>query len=212
MASPPWIRIALGATTLMILALAVGVLRWGVPDGGANEGGAADDPFLDAPLAAPVLDLVSHHGDAWRLDAHRGSPAVVFFGYTHCPDVCPLTLARLSQVLDDLGDEAAGGLLPVFVTVDPARDDPARLAAYLEAFHPMIVGLTGPTPEVEAQAREFGVGIVVPPHEPGEPYLVDHTARTFLLDAEGRIVGSLASTASRAELHDAVVALLERER
>lgn len=196
----------LGATTGLIAVLALALLPSGPRP--AEDDGAAAGPFFDAPLPAPGLDLTTHAGEPWSLAAGRGTPAAVFFGYTHCPDVCPLTLARLSRVLDEMEPGAAAGLRTVFVTVDPARDDGPRLAAYLAPFHPSIVGLTGEREAVARAARAFGVGIFVPPHEEGAPYLVDHTARTFLLDAEGRVVGSLPATASTDDLRDAIRTLL----
>jgi protein SCO1/2 len=212
MNTPRWLHLALGATTgLLALLLVMG------PPGGRRAGGDAEGRglFLAEPLSPPALDLVGHDGQRVRLEGYRGRPVAVFFGYTHCPDVCPVTLAHLSRLLDELGPvEALVGaphevpLVVLFVTVDPERDTRLRLARYLEAFHASIVGVTGPESEIRAQAFGFGVGITVADHEPGEPYLVDHTARTFLLDREGRVVAQLPATVTFAELTRAAEALI----
>jgi protein SCO1 len=205
MTSRRWTRIALGATTGLLLALAAVVVLDLVPGGESPPD--QNTTFLRAPLPPPTLDLEAHTGTRVRLADLEGRAVAVFFGYTHCPDVCPLTLSQLSRVLDELEPDGAG-LQVLFVTVDPERDTVERLVRYLEPFHPSVLGLTGTSLEIEAHARSFGVGIVVPPHEDGEAYLVDHTARTFLLDREGRVVAALPSTLPYAELRDAVAALL----
>jgi protein SCO1/2 len=142
------------------------------------------------------------------LDAFSGRVVAIFFGYTHCPDVCPLGLAHLSRTLERI-DPAGDDLQVLFVTVDPERDTADRLAQYLSSFHPSIVGLTGKRAEIESQARAFGVGILVPEHEPGEPYLVDHTARIFLIDRNGHIVARVPATAGADELVREITPLLE---
>ncbi|MEJ2211037.1 MAG: SCO family protein [Anaerolineae bacterium] len=141
---------------------------------------------LDPPIEVPDFQLIDEHGQPWRLSEQRGKVVFLFFGYTSCPDVCPTTLASWSQAYRGLGKDA-GRVRFVFVTVDPERDTPERLAMHVDAFEPDFVGLTGPQADLEAVYNIFGVY-----HEKDTSsqsalgYLVSHTATAFVLDPEGR--------------------------
>ena len=110
----------------------------------------------------------------------------MFFGFTHCPDVCPTTLVKLAQVRRQAALPA--GLRVVFVSVDPQRDTPAVLGPYVRAFDPQFIGLTGEPAALGELARRFGVA-VNRVELPGGDYTMDHSAVIFLLDADARLVG-----------------------
>ncbi len=113
---------------------------------------------------------------------------LLYFGYTFCPDVCPPSLQAISEVMDALGDEAAA-VQPLFVTVDPARDTPARMKEYLEYFHPSILGLTGPAAMVEAMARKYRIKAEKRTDNPNDlSYLMDHTSSMILMGPGGIFV------------------------
>lgn len=133
------------------------------------------------------LDLTDHDGRRRSLADFRGKLVVLFFGYTHCPDVCPTTLSDMAQALRLLTPEEAARVQVLFVTVDPERDTPDMLKAYVPYFHPGFLGLHGTPEEVARAAREFR--ITYRKHtEPGATdYLVDHTAGSYVLDTEGRL-------------------------
>lgn len=133
------------------------------------------------------LDLVDHHGVARRLNDFRGKVVVVFFGYTHCPDVCPTTLSDSAAALALLDAEAAKHVQVLFVSVDPERDSAETLRQYVPYFHASFLGLRGTPEQVAAAAREFRV--TYRKHvEPGMAgYSVDHTAGSFVLDARGHL-------------------------
>ncbi|RME40925.1 MAG: SCO family protein [Caldilineae bacterium] len=136
---------------------------------------------------APDFTLQSTQGGTFRLADQRGKVVLLFFGYTHCPDVCPTTLAAARQVLNGLGDRAAQVRF-VFITVDPARDTLAELAAYTAHFHPDIIGLTGD--ESALQGVYDAYRIVVERETPASgtsEYAVTHTARIYLIDPAGRL-------------------------
>ena len=116
----------------------------------------------------------------------KGRPFLVFFGFTHCPDVCPTTLFDISEVLKRLGKDAdhTGAL---FITVDPERDTPAVLKDYLSNFDPHLRGLTGDAAAVEAALRAYRVYAKKVPL-PGGDYTMDHTAVVYLMDKDGRFV------------------------
>jgi len=116
----------------------------------------------------------------------KGRPFLVFFGFTHCPDVCPTTLFDISEVLKRLGKDAdrTGAL---FITVDPERDTPAVLKDYLSNFDPHLRGLTGDASAVEAALRAYRVYAKKVPLSGGD-YTMDHTAVVYLMDKDGRFV------------------------
>lgn len=133
------------------------------------------------------LALRDHNDRRVTLDTLRGKVVVLFFGYTHCPDVCPTTLSDLAQALALMEPEQAARVQVLFVTVDPERDTPDILREYVPYFHPTFLGLYGTPAEVETVAREFRV--VFRRHETaGESrYLVDHSAGSYVLDVAGRL-------------------------
>jgi protein SCO1/2 len=122
-----------------------------------------------------------------RLD---GKPAAIFFGFTHCPDVCPTTLARLVKLRRTLGkgDQAMSIL---FITVDPERDGPAEVGSYTGLFNAPIIGLTGRPADIDRVKKQFGV-FSAKVEQPGADYSVDHTAAVFLLDRNGKFVSTLS--------------------
>ena len=126
--------------TLLLMAAPVA----GAPPGEFRGG------VLDPPRPAPDFTLPAHDGAVFRLSQQRGQVVALVFGYTFCPDVCPTTLAELAQVRSRLGPAAAARLRVAFVTVDPERDDAARLRVYTQAFDRTFVGLTG---TAEASSR-----------------------------------------------------------
>jgi protein SCO1/2 len=133
------------------------------------------------------LALHDHNGRAVTLDTFRGKLVVLFFGYTHCPDVCPTTLSDLAEAFKLMPKGLPDKVQVLFVSVDPERDTPEVLKTYVPYFHPSFLGLHGTPEQVAQAAREFR--IVYRKHvEPGaEGYLVDHSAGSYVLDSRGRL-------------------------
>lgn len=131
------------------------------------------------------FELTDHHGTSRRLADFKGKIVVVFFGFTHCPDVCPTTLAELANVMKQLGADAKR-VQVLFVTVDPERDTQALLAQYVPAFHPSFLGLYGDAAQTTATAREYKIVYEKRPNPKGG-YTVDHSAGTFIYDSDGRL-------------------------
>lgn len=142
------------------------------------------DYFLPTPIAAPDFVLTSQDGDRVSSRDFAGKVMVIFFGYTSCPDVCPLTLSNLTRAFGEMGENGERFQV-LLITVDPDRDTPERLKRYLSNFHPSFLGLTGTEREIRAVADGFGAFFSIPSRE-GD-YTVDHTARTFVVDTAGRI-------------------------
>jgi protein SCO1 len=120
----------------------------------------------------------------------NGRPAAIFFGFTHCPDVCPTTLARLVKLRRQLG-KGDDALSIVFITVDPERDGPAEVGSYAGLFNAPIIGLTGSPADIERVKKQFAVYSAKVP-QPGGDYSVDHSAAVFLMDRDGKFVATLS--------------------
>ena len=147
-------------------------------------------------LSSPVAQQIAAIGGPFKLTDQngqtvtdqdlKGHPFLVFFGFTHCPDICPQTLFEISQVLHTLGSDAdrTGA---VFITVDPERDTPAVIKDYLSNFDPHLHGLTGDQAAINAALRAYRVYAKKVPLEGGD-YTMDHTAVVYLMDKDGRFV------------------------
>ena len=144
------------------------------------------------PLSAlgGPFTLVGSDGKPFASTKLAGTPFAIFFGFTHCPDVCPTTLARLAKLRRQLG-QGDDALAIVFVSVDPERDGPAEVGAYAKLFDTPVIGLTGSPAQVEQIKKSYGVYSAKAP-QPGGGYSVDHTATVFLMDQAGKFVATLA--------------------
>jgi protein SCO1/2 len=131
-----------------------------------------------------TLELTDHTGRRRTLEDFRGKAVVLFFGFTHCPDVCPTTLADLSQALRQLGPDAER-VQVLFVTVDPERDTREALAKYVTAFDPRFLGLYGDDAATRRTAQEFK--IYYEKRKAGESYSVDHSGQSYVIDPRGRL-------------------------
>lgn len=132
------------------------------------------------------FELTAHTGARVKASDFHGKAVVLFFGYTHCPDICAPTLAKLAQLMQRLGDDAAR-VQVLLVTVDPRHDTPERLAGFVPKFHPTFVGLTGTEEEIAAVAREYKVAYhAQAPGETGQ-VLIDHYGGLMVKDATGKL-------------------------
>jgi protein SCO1 len=143
----------------------------------------ASGTWLPQPRAVGDFQLEDQGGRPFTLHNLQGKPSLVFFGYTHCPDVCPTTLFKLAQVRKAA---ALPALQVALVSVDPQRDTPTALANYVHAFDPDFIGVTGQPQALQKMTAAFGVA-VERVDLPGGDYTMDHTAAVFLTDSEGRI-------------------------
>jgi len=132
------------------------------------------------------LALTDHNGQRRTLADFRGKVVTVFFGFTHCPDVCPTTLGEMAVVMKELGNDA-GRLQVLFVTVDPGRDTPQVLAQYVPAFHPSFLGLYGDEDAIARTAQEFKIYYKAHAPDHRGAYAVDHSGQVFVFDKAGRL-------------------------
>lgn len=185
-----WRRLALAAAATLVVAA-------------CNDPASFRGVALDPPEPAPTLRLAGAQGDTFDLASERGRAVLVFFGYTHCPDICPTTLADWARVRTALGDDA-GKVRFVFVSVDPERDTPEVSARYAHQFDPSFVGLTADRASLPALLSAWRIAAyeepaplpdsasgsaadTLPPGMVGDDYMVAHSSQTFLIDPEGRL-------------------------
>jgi protein SCO1/2 len=169
----PLLVFAIGALTLLTTLLLI------LPEAQQSAG--------KVPIGGPFR-LTSQEGKPFSDENLKGKPFVMFFGFTHCPEVCPTTLYDLTQDFAALGKEA-DNLQAAFITVDPARDTPELMKTYLSSFDPRIVGLTGTEEEIAAAAKAYKIYYRKVPTE-GSDYTMDHSATLFLMDSKGEFYGT----------------------
>ena len=169
---------------------------------------------LTAPSStAASFNLVDQRGQPVTDKDFRGSFVLVYFGYTYCPDVCPLGLQRMSQAIEALGPDGER-IVPIFITVDPERDTSKVLAAYASHFHPRLIGLTGTREQIDAAKRAYGVRsfkLFLPPTFDDEDsersddsdnsrYLMQHSASTYLVNPDGKLESTFPHEISPREM------------
>jgi protein SCO1/2 len=131
-----------------------------------------------------TLELADQHGKPRRLEDFRGKAVVLFFGFTHCPDICPTTLADIAQAVKTLGRDA-DRVQVLMVSVDPERDTPEALAKYVTAFDPRFLALRGDLAATKKVAGEFK--IYFEKSKTGDSYTVNHSAQSYVIDPQGRL-------------------------
>jgi protein SCO1 len=158
---------------------------------------------LSAPVAQQIaaiggpFKLIDQNGQTVTDQDLKGRPFLVFFGFTHCPDVCPTTLFEVSEILRSLGPDADRARA-LFITVDPERDTPAVMKDYLSSFDPHLFGATGDEKAIEAVEKTYRVYAKRIPTGDGE-YSMDHTALIYLMDKQGRFVAPFSLKRKPAE-------------
>ncbi len=180
--APRFTVIAVALAGLLVLA-AGAVFSFALRDNPKGAGGT----LLASAIGGP-FHLVDQNGKAFGDSDLKGKWHLVFFGYTHCPDTCPTALNEMALALDRLGN-ARDAVGIVFITVDPERDTPATLKAYVESFDAPIIALTGTADEVAQAAKAYRVYYAKHPNPDGS-YDMDHSAVVYVMDPEGRFTAT----------------------
>ena len=141
--------------------------------------------LIDPPAQATDFSLKDQYGNTFRLSEQRGEVVLIFFGYTSCPDVCPVTLSEFKRIKADLGDQA-DRVRFVFITVDPERDTQERMQTYMNNFDSTFIGLSGERTELEPIWKAYGVYQERQDLGSAAGYLVDHSAIIYVIDQQGR--------------------------
>lgn len=179
-------------TLILILLLAttvIGLALFWQPAGTGTDGEPSGGDFVLRSADGPV--------DTSTL---RGKVLLIYFGYTYCPDICPTTLAALSQALNRLTPEEQAQVKTLFVSVDPARDTPQRLKDYVGFFQSSIIGVTGTPKEIARAARMYGAVYSRHDIRNDSNYVVDHSAWTYLVAPDGHLAGRLPYGATPAQM------------
>ena len=151
-------------------------------------------------LVGGAFTLTDNTGKRVTDQDYRGRYTLVFFGYTSCPDICPAGLQLMAGALDKLGAKAER-ITPIFISVDPQRDTPEKLAAYVKNFDPRLVGLTGTPDEIAAVAKAYKVYYAkVPSKERPDDYTMDHTSIIYVMDPKGEFVTHFTPSTSVDEM------------
>ena len=173
-----WSRKRLLFFTVLVLC----VFIFAVSDRVAQKYIAESNNSLGSPFS-----LIDHHGEVITEKAFLGAPSLVFFGFTHCPEICPTTLVDLTRITEELGFE-----IPIFfITLDPERDTPQQLADYLPYFGERITGITGSKDAISALSKSWGIYRKKILTSDGN-YTIDHTATVFMLSKRGKFQGTIA--------------------
>jgi protein SCO1/2 len=194
---------------IAVIALLIGVLSWLLFAWQPPREPVAPPPLVEAPKGGDFT-LQGPQGPV-SLSDFRGKVVMLYFGYTWCPDICPTNLALFSRVLNELQATELSQVQPIFVSVDPRRDNLARLQEYSEYFHPRLLGITGSDAEVAQAAALYGVAYRAVNPDTDENYAVDHSADTYLIDQQGDLVQRLPHGSSAENLLKAVRRLLSGE-
>ncbi len=173
-AAPPARRISWFVSGLALFLLSLSL-----------ELGAAE-PDRPAQGVGGDFSLTDQHGRPFALHDLRGRVVLLSFGYTYCPDICPLTLSLSAQVIKALG-ERGRDVVPVFVSLDPKRDSPEVLAPYVRYFHPDMIGLTGSMEQLEKVAGQYQARFAFHGDRQGDRYTLDHSASLYVIDRSGAL-------------------------
>jgi protein SCO1/2 len=186
-----------------VLALVVaGAASWFVltPATRSMAGGEA--------LVGGPFTLVDQHGQERTEQDFAGRYMLIYFGYTYCPDFCPMSLSNMTQAMDLLPPEAAEQVVPVFITVDPERDTVAQLAEYAPLFHPRLVALTGSAEATKQAAQAYRVYFAKAGDDDSDAYLMDHSTFIYLMGPDGEYVRHFAHNATPEEMAEAIEAAI----
>ncbi len=186
---------------LVMLAAFAGFLGYRLGGGGDPEQLANDGPV---PIGGPFT-LVDAEGNQVTNKDLMGRYAMIYFGYTYCPDICPTALASAARGLDllaSVNETAAQMVRPVFITIDPERDTPDAVGKYAEAFHPRLLGLTGTPEQVAEAAKSYRVFYQKVHPEGATDYLMDHASNIFVMGPTGRYVTHFAHNATPGEISE----------
>jgi protein SCO1/2 len=166
---------------------------------------------INPPLPLTDFTLQTANEEVFRLSEQRGKIILLFFGYTSCPDVCPVTLATFKQVYNNL-EEDAQQVRFVMITADPDRDTPEKVAAYVAQFNSEFIGLSGSLADLDAIWKDLGVFVEKQDSGSAAGYLVSHTASVFVIDQNGNLLMMLPYGTSAIDMADDLTQLLKRTK
>lgn len=202
----PASRIILIILAILAVLYAV-VISLYIPDTNETSGQTAEQN-TKALIGGP-FNLTDHHGKSVTEQDFRGKYMLVYFGYTYCPDICPADLLKISNALDQISPATLNAIKPIFITFDPERDTVKDMAAYVQNFHPLLIGLTGSVEQIKVAKKSYRVYSAKEKMQEGDDpnsYTIGHTSYIYLMDRKGEYVTHFRSDTQLAEM----VAQLEK--
>ncbi|XP_072298780.1 protein SCO1 homolog, mitochondrial [Eucyclogobius newberryi] len=166
---------------------------------------------IGRPLLGGPFSLVDHKNAPVRSEDFLGQWILIYFGFTHCPDICPDELEKMIEVVDEIdGIPSLPNLTPLLITIDPERDTPEAMAAYVKEFSPKLVGLTGSVAQVEQVSRSYRVYYSQGPKDEDNDYIVDHTIIMYLVGPDGEFVEYYGQNKRNAEISSSVASHMRK--
>ncbi|XP_004684641.1 PREDICTED: protein SCO1 homolog, mitochondrial isoform X1 [Condylura cristata] len=168
---------------------------------------------IGKPLLGGPFSLTTHVGEPKTDKDYLGQWVLIYFGFTHCPDVCPEELEKMIQVVDEIDSiPTLPNLTPLFITIDPERDTKEAIANYVKEFSPKLVGLTGTKEEIDQVARAYRVYYSPGPKDEDEDYIVDHTIIMYLIGPDGEFLDYFGQNKRNAEIAGSIAAHMREHR
>lgn len=192
-------RRVMAVVSFLLLAVLAGLFVYDDngrrPDNGAIQVVENTSPHAGGKVGG-TFTLVNHKGEVSSSKDFQEQYKVVFFGFTSCPDICPAALQKVTMALDMMDEDVAAAIRPVFITVDPQRDTPEIIEAYLSNFHPRFTGFTGTDAEVRNVLERYRVYAEKAENGDGGEYLMDHSSSLYVMDENDVLVGTISAGAS----------------
>ena len=183
--------VVVGILALVVLpVVALKLAAWKYRQEEARNTVAADLLPAEAPKFGGPFKLMNQDGAPVTDVTFRGRYLLIYFGYTYCPDLCPTALQNIAETLDELGPEASK-VQALYITIDPARDTPAKLKEYTASFDPRIIGLTGSPKQIVAVTKAYNVTYGKPEKVDDDEYVMEHSTLVYLVDPDGKPVTSM---------------------
>ncbi|KAJ1649889.1 Cu-binding protein [Dispira simplex] len=165
---------------------------------------AREDQTVGKPRIGGPFELIDHNGKTVSNQDFLGKFMLIYFGFTHCPDICPEELDKMSEALEALekDPQVPGEIVPIFITCDPQRDGVEQVREYIQEFHPRLIGLTGSFEDISKVAKAYRVYFSKPPTaKPDEDYLVDHSIFFYMMDPRGEFLDAFGRETSAEEVY-----------